>query len=236
MLMPTPTLLGISLPRSEGPLPLPVAGAVSYDPVQIAWLDPARPDDLDPAGDDPLAPLAEDAALRRGLTLRPWLAGDRDAFRALLDDPHVWAHLPEPYPAPLEEAGAAALIRLANGFEGHIVRAVISEGAPVGQVRLDLAAAPGAAEISYWLGAAHWGRGIGSALVAGTAARVFARRTDLVRLTAKVHPENPASARVLEKAGFRPCPGPTDRFPGWRWFHLRRQDLRGGGMSSEASP
>lgn len=222
MLMPTPTSLGVSLPRSEGPLPLPAAGAASFDPVQIAWLDPARPDDLDPAGDDPLAPLAEDPATRRGLTFRPWLAEDRDAFRALLDEPRVWAHLPEPYPAPLDEAGAAALIRLANGLDGHIVRAVISEGAPVGQVRLDLAAAPGAAELSYWLGAAHWGRGIGSALVAGAVVRAFARRPDLVRLTAKVHPDNPASARVLEKAGFGRCAPPDDRFPGWRWFQLRR--------------
>ena len=222
MLMPTPTSLGISLPRSEGPLPMPAAGPVAFDPVQIAWLDPARPDDLDPAGDDALAPLAEDAARRRGLTLRPWLASDRAGLRARLDDPRVWAHLPEPYPDPLDDAAASALIRLANAVEGHIVRAVLCDGVPVGQVRLDFGAGPGVAELSYWLGAAHWGRGIGTALVAGTVARALARRPDLLRLTAKVHPENPASARLLDKAGFRPCPAPSDRFPGWRWFHLRR--------------
>lgn len=222
MHMPTPTSLGLSLPRSAGPLPL--SNPAAFDPVQIAWVDPARPDDIDPAGDDPLAPLAEDAAQHRGLTFRPWAAGDLAAFRAALDDPRVWAHLPEPYPAPLDDAAAAALIALATRLERHVVRAVVHHGQPLGQVRLEHGA-PGVAELSYWLGAAHWGRGLGSAVVAAAVQRAFARLPGLVRLTAKVHPDNPASARVLAKAGFRPCAAPDDRFPGWHWLHLRRQAL-----------
>ncbi len=223
MLMPTPTSLGISGPRSAGPMP--VNGAPAFDPVQIAWIDPSRPDDLDPAGDDPLAPLGEDAASRFGLGLRPWARGDLAAFRALLDDPRVWTHLPEPFPDPLDETRAAALLALANRLDSHVVRAVWLDGAPIGQVRLDLAAGPGAAEISYWLGAAHWGRGIASVLVAAAAGRAFGRMPGLVRLTAKVHPGNPASARVLAKAGFVPCAAPPGPFGHWRWLHLRRQSL-----------
>jgi RimJ/RimL family protein N-acetyltransferase len=224
MHMPTPTSLGVSVPRGAGPRPQTEAAATAFDPVQIAWLDPARPDDLDPDSDDPLAPLIEDAAHRRGLVFRPWRAADRAAFRALLDDPRVWAYLPEPYPDPLDDAGAAALIDLANRLDSHVVRAVVRHGQPLGQVRLERGA-PGVAELSYWLGAAHWGRGIGSAVVAAAAARAFARLPGLVRLTAKVHPDNPASARLLIKAGFRPCAPPDGAFADWRWFHLRRQAL-----------
>jgi RimJ/RimL family protein N-acetyltransferase len=235
MHMPTPTSHAISAPRSAGPQPLPVTAAPAYDPAQTAWIDPTRPDDLDPQGEDPLAG-ADDALARRGLTLRPWAPDDLDAFCARLDDTRVWAYLPETRPDPFDPDQGAALIAIANRVPGHIVRAVLCDGEVLGQVRLDLGAGPGAAELSYWLGAAYWGQGFGSALVAGAAERAFARMPDLLRLTAKVHPDNPASARVLAKAGFRPCPAPGTLWPDWRWFHLRRQDHLGRGISSEASP
>lgn len=226
MHMPTPTSHAVSAPRSAGPQPLPTHARPAYDPAQLAWIDPARPDDLDPPGDDPLAG-ADDALARRGLTLRPWGPDDLTAFCARLDDGRVWAHLPEPRPQPFAAEQGAALLSIANRVPGHIVRAVVCDGEVLGQVRLDLSAGPGAAELSYWLGAAWWGQGFGSALVAGAAGRAFARMPDLLRLTAKVHPDNPASARVLAKAGFHPCPAPGTLWPDWRWFHLRRQDQRG---------
>lgn len=224
MMMPTPTAPDAPQPRSRGPLSPAPAGA-AYDPAQIGWTDPARPDDLDPDGDDLLAPPGPDAASRAGLVLRPWGPGDLASFRALLDDPRVWAHLPEDWPGALDEGRAAALLDLANRLEGHAVRAVLAGGVPVGQVRLEPGADGASAEISYWLGAAHWGKGWGSALVAAAARRALARRPDLLRLTAKVHPGNPASLRVLAKAGFRPCAAPAGRFADWRWLHLRRQWL-----------
>lgn len=229
MHMPTPTQGFSGPPRSAGPVPLTAAvpaDALAFDPVQIAWIDAARRDDIDLDGDDPLRADADGLAAR-GLALRPWRPDDAAAFRALLDDPAVWAHLPEPYPAPLDPAAAAALLALANRLDAHVVRAVCHQGVPVGQLRLDFAAGRGAAELSYWLGRAHWGRGWGSALVAAAARRAFRRLPALLSLIAKVHPDNPASERLLRKAGFRPMPAPDGAFAGWRWFRLRRQALRG---------
>lgn len=224
MQMPTPTPFVQPLARSAGPGP---DGDVprGYDPAQGGWIALDRPDDLDPPSDDPLR-HADDAMAAFGLSLRPWGRGDAAAFRALLDDPAVWAHLPEPYPGPLDPEAARALVRLANGLETHLVRAALLAGAPVGQVRLDFAPGGGTAELSYWLGRAHWGRGLGRRLVAGTVARAFARMPGLLRLVAKVHPGNPASARVLERAGFAPAPAPAGPFAGWDWFALRRQHRR----------
>jgi len=235
MHMPTPTPVALHPLRSDGPRALIAADRPAYDPVHQAWISAERADDLDPAGDDPLR-AAADGLARRGLSLRPWTRDDLPAFRAALDDPAVWAHLPEPYPDPLDEPAAAALIALANGLDSHIVRAVVCDGVAVGQVRLDLsgsgaatgsATGAGTAELSYWLARSHWGQGMGRALVAGAARRALARMPDLLRLVAKVHPANAASARVLERAGFRPCAVQDPAFADWTWVALRRQDLRG---------
>lgn len=234
MHMPTPSLVALHPLRSAGPRPLGPADRRAYDPVYGAWINAARADDLDPAGDDPLRD-ADDSLARRGLVLRPWDQGDLAAFRAALDNPAVWAHLPEPYPAPLDAGAAATLITLANTLEGHLVRAVVCDGMPLGQVRLDFAAHQPAkrseAEVSYWLAQSVWGQGMGRVLVAGTVRRAFARMPHLLRVVAKVHPDNTASARVLARAGFRPCQPPpaavAGGFADWNWVALRRQASRG---------
>ena len=56
-------------------------------------------------------------------------------------------------------------------------------------------------EIGYCLAAAYWGRGIMTEAVRQACRYVFAH-TDLIRISAKVFASNPASCRVLEKAGF----------------------------------
>lgn len=57
------------------------------------------------------------------------------------------------------------------------------------------------AELGYWLSEAYWGRGIVTAAI-----RQFSpwamERFGLLRLHADTFHDNPASARVLEKAGF----------------------------------
>jgi len=63
---------------------------------------------------------------------------------------------------------------------------------------------PFRAEIGYWLGKPHWGRGIMTLAV-----KRFTEETvklGFVRLTAGVFDGNIASARVLEKAGYK-CEG-----------------------------
>ncbi len=57
------------------------------------------------------------------------------------------------------------------------------------------------ARFGYWLGEPWWGRGIMTAAAKATADFVLAHY-DFVRLEAAVFAWNPASMRVLEKAGF----------------------------------
>lgn len=57
------------------------------------------------------------------------------------------------------------------------------------------------AEVGYWLGEPFWGRAIATAALQAVSEYAFAQH-DLVRLHAAVYEWNPASARVLEKAGY----------------------------------
>ncbi len=56
-------------------------------------------------------------------------------------------------------------------------------------------------EIGFWLGEPFWGRGVVSSAVAAFTPWAF-DRFDLLRIWAGVFETNPASARVLEKAGY----------------------------------
>ena len=57
-------------------------------------------------------------------------------------------------------------------------------------------------EIGYWLGRAYWGRGIMTEAVSAVTGWLFDAHPDVVRVWAGVFAWNPASARVLEKAGY----------------------------------
>ena len=58
--------------------------------------------------------------------------------------------------------------------------------------------APGEREVTYWIGRAHWGKGI-----ATSALRSFLTVDTARPLHARVASDNLASRRVLEKCGFR---------------------------------
>jgi RimJ/RimL family protein N-acetyltransferase len=60
----------------------------------------------------------------------------------------------------------------------------------------------GEAELGYWIGRPFWGAGYASEAVSA-AVGLFCQHFRLARLTAVVFSDNPASARVLAKCGFR---------------------------------
>lgn len=186
--------------RSDGPLcgerhaACHAAGLpLAYDPAQTGWVPLGAIDDFHARA------LVPSAAAR--LSFRPWRSGDIDRFHALLDDPEVWAFLPQRYPAPLSRANAAALIDLANASPHHMVHAVLHRGAPIGQARLEFAG-QGRAEISYWLGRAHWGRGFGRDLVRAYTAFAATEAGDIHTLFARTHRKNTASRRAVHAAGY----------------------------------
>lgn len=139
------------------------------------------------------------------LALRVWVEDDLPAYKALLVDPGLWTWMLEERPARLDDATARALITLSTEGAHHKVRVATLGGQPVGQVRLEYGATPETGELSYWIGAAHRGRGLGRQMVLRFLDRLAMRKPQITRITARVHPENHASKRLLLSCGFEPC-------------------------------
>ncbi|MGX0875455.1 RimJ/RimL family protein N-acetyltransferase [Roseovarius sp. MBR-154] len=193
---------------------------VAYDPMQIGWViadkEAVCPNAV------PSAPLSWTAKPTRLLDFRRWQSDDTPAYRQLLGDPQVWRYMHEDWPGEMTETLAHGLIEISALGEHHDVLAVTLDGEPIGQMRLAFGtdqSSTDTAELSYWLGRTHWGRGLGRDLVRRATRRAFADHDWLYRLVAFVHPDNPASEQCLRAAGYHDR---GHRDDGWSCFVIYR--------------
>jgi ribosomal-protein-alanine N-acetyltransferase len=135
--------------------------------------------------------------------LRLWQLEDAPALVAQANNRRIWQNLRDTFPYPYTADDADRWLAVANKYEPPRNFAIIVDGEPAGGIGLVLKedVYRRTAEIGYWLGEAFWGRGIATSAVRATVEYAFAT-FDLGRLYAGVFGWNPASARVLEKAGF----------------------------------
>lgn len=138
------------------------------------------------------------------LLLRPFRPADAADVRRLAGDPAV-SDTALDIPHPFEEGMAAAWIGgHAAGFAAgtQAVFAVVdaATGALVGAAGLMAEPAHGRAELGYWIGRASWGRGLAT-LAARAVVRFGFTELGLRRIHASHLARNPASGRVLAKAG-----------------------------------
>ena len=149
------------------------------------------------------------------LTLVPTGREHAPAIQRLAAHPEVTATtlMPQPYP----EDGAVRFIEdvvlpeRAHGT-GYSF-AMLDDGELVGHIRLkNVDRDRGEAEVGYWVGRPFWGRGYASAAVQQVVTFAF-EELGLHRLFAHVLAHNPASGRVLEKAGFVPVDLPPEAIP-----------------------
>jgi len=149
----------------------------------------------------PFLPL-ETARLR----LRPPLEADAAWIERLAGNCNVaryTARIPHPYPRG--GAGvfvAEALAMMDRGLSLQLAIERIGDAEPIGMVGLEIDGLRRDAEIGYWLGECFWGHGYMSEAVGAVSDLAF-QRLGLTRLHAHAFVENPASMRVLVKAGFR---------------------------------
>lgn len=138
-----------------------------------------------------------------GFILRPWRADDLDALLEHADDAEVVRGLSDRFPHPYTRADGEAFLS-GQVVDLRTALAIEVDGRACGGIGLRLQAGERAhvASLGYWLGRRHWGRGhMGRVVAAFLAQQVPAR--GLRRVEAEVLAGNPASARVLEKNGFR---------------------------------
>jgi RimJ/RimL family protein N-acetyltransferase len=138
------------------------------------------------------------------LILRRWRFSDADALVRHANNRKIWLNLRDRFPHPYTAADARAWLDLHDAYTGIPHNFAIEfQGETIGAIGLeffsDVHRMTG--EIGYWLGESMWGRGFATLAVKAVTEYAFAT-IDLRRLQATVYEWNPASARVLEKAGY----------------------------------
>ncbi|MBL8020522.1 MAG: GNAT family N-acetyltransferase [Leptospirales bacterium] len=138
-----------------------------------------------------------------GFVLRPWVADDVQSLITHANDGDVAANLRDRFPSPYTLADAESWVVVANTAPVSQCAITIDDRA-VGGIGIDFYSDihRRGAELGYWLGKSYWGKGIMSGVVPVFVRECF-KRFDLIRIEAGVFATNPASAKVLEKSGFR---------------------------------
>ena len=126
---------------------------------------------------------------------------DRSALIQHANNRSVSRNLRDPFPFPYGEAEADQWLAYATAPPwGEYAIEVSGEAAGGFGFRRRSHEESHTVEVGYWLGEIYWGRGIISETVA-TMTRLALAEADIYRLFAPVFSWNPASMRVLEKAG-----------------------------------
>ncbi len=134
--------------------------------------------------------------------LRPWAWEDAKPLVRHANNRNVSRNLRDVFPYPYTESDAHAwLERVVRVVPiTNFVIEVHGEAAGSVGLRLKTDMYRRSAELGYWLGQAHWGRGIATEATRAMIKYGF-REFDLIRIEADVIDRNLASVRVLEKAG-----------------------------------
>ena len=136
-------------------------------------------------------------------TVRSWEWRVREAIVRHANNRSVWINLRDRFPHPYTHADARNWLDTVVGISPETNFAIAVEGEAVGGIGFTVQhdVAHRSAEIGYWLGEDFWGRGIATEALIAVTDYAFANY-DLCRLYAHVFDWNPASVRVLEKAGY----------------------------------
>ena len=139
------------------------------------------------------------------IDLHKWTFADREALMALCNAVDR-AFLSDRLPYPYTEADAdwwLGMVAENDGKEG-VWRAIVVDGQIVGSISVERMADEqrNVGSIGYMILTPFWSQGIGTEAVRQIREIAF-RELALERIIGEVFPENLASARVLEKNGFR---------------------------------
>ncbi|MES2524581.1 MAG: GNAT family protein [Gemmatimonadota bacterium] len=139
----------------------------------------------------------------RTCVLRPLDAADAASLARNADDREIWLNLRDRFPHPYTLSDAESYIAAVAGRARQTSFGIVLDGEAAGTVSL----MPGSdverlnAEIGYWIGRKFWGRGVVTDVVRAATSYAF-ETLGMRRVFAVPFARNPASARVLEKAGY----------------------------------
>lgn len=135
--------------------------------------------------------------------IRPWRRDDAGALAESANNRSVWLGLRDLMPHPYTLADAEAYLHRIATDESPASFCIEIDRAAAGAIGLKVKedVHRRTAELGYWLAEPFWGRGVMTVAVLAFVEHSF-ETLPLDRIFAEVYANNPASVRVLEKAGF----------------------------------
>lgn len=135
--------------------------------------------------------------------IRDWRVEDAASLARHANNRKIWLNLRDAFPHPYTLADAHAFLERARTKDPLSAFAIVVDGEAAGGIGYtrheDVERV--SAEIGYWLGELHWNRGITTEAVRAVTEHALDAH-ELTRIYALPFARNPASHRVLEKAGY----------------------------------
>jgi [ribosomal protein S5]-alanine N-acetyltransferase len=137
------------------------------------------------------------------LVLRNVRESDAQRMAEVANNKKIWENLTDDFPHPYKLENATSFIKskTKDPYELAITIDDLFIGM-VGMQRDEKQKNSTTKTFGYWIGEPHWGKGYATKVVKLFTNYVFETVPELHRLEAFVYEHNPASGRVLEKAGF----------------------------------
>ena len=135
--------------------------------------------------------------------MRKWTKSDAPSLVRHANNIEVARHLRDRFPHPYTREHALAFLTHAGAADPPVNLAIDVAGAAVGGIGYERGSdiERYSAEIGYWLGEEHWGRGIATEALERLTHHLLVDE-QVLRLFALPLADNAASIRVLEKAGY----------------------------------
>ena len=136
--------------------------------------------------------------------IRDWQREDAESVARYANNRKIWMNLRDIFPHPYTIANAEAFLSIVMEDDPKTVFAIANEVEAIGSIGLVLGKDVHrfTAELGYWLAEPFWGKGVMTEAVKRITEYAF-KSFSLERVYAEPYATNGASARVLEKAGFK---------------------------------
>lgn len=140
------------------------------------------------------------------LTIRAFVESDVRELAVRRNDPDVarYQNWEIPYPVEKVEEIVTSLVEMEGPTDDEWWMAVVCDsetGATLGDLAVHLSWGGRTAEIGYTFSPEHWGRGYASEALGRLVDYLF-DEVGVTRIFGMLHPDNPASAMVMERNGF----------------------------------
>ncbi len=135
--------------------------------------------------------------------IRPFTLDDVDSFVKHANNKNISAFMTNRFPNPYTRKDGEEFINRFKDKDPQQIFAIEIEGEAAGAIGVhpmeDIFCKN--AEISYWVSEQYWGKGITTKAIGQIVDYAF-KTFEINRIFGRVYGNNPASKRVLEKAGF----------------------------------